>query len=268
MRSLLRVPVPARDRPEASPASSVLTAEPAQALLSRTGEQRDRFPPPLALPIFSPVDVDALRSAEQRVQWVYGARSAAESRRRYDQWAPQYEQDLVDTYGYRLPDTIAEDFTRWVTPPATVLDAGVGTGLVGACLADLGFRDLVGLDNSPAMLAETARKGIYRALHEMTLGQPLGFESAIFDAVISAGTFTEGHAPASGLRELARVTRPGGHMVVGIRPDIIESHGFAEIIDELAATRVWVVVDRTEPRVAIEKLESYVLVETWCFRIL
>ena len=57
-------------------------------------------------------------------------------------------------------------------------------------------------------------------------------------------------------------------MVVGIRPDIIESHGFAEIIDELAATRVWVVVDRTEPRVAMEKLESYVRVETWCFRIL
>ena len=57
-------------------------------------------------------------------------------------------------------------------------------------------------------------------------------------------------------------------MVVGIRPDIIESHGFAEIIDELAATRVWVVVDRTEPRVAMEKLESYVLVETWCFRTL
>ena len=201
MRSLLRVPVPARDRPEAGPASSVLTAEPAQALLSRTGEQRDRFPPPLALPIFSPVDVDAPRSAEQRVQWVYGARSASESRRRYDQWAPQYEQDLVDTYGYRLPDTIAEDFARWVMPHATVLDAGVGTGLVGACLADLGFRDLVGLDNSPAMLAESARKGVYRALHEMTLGQPSGFESAIFDAVISAGTFTEGHAPASGLRE-------------------------------------------------------------------
>ena len=253
---------------------------------------------------------------------MYGARSAGESRRRYDQWAPQYEQDLVDTYGYRLPDTIAEDFARWVTPHATVLDAGVGTGLVGACLADLGFRDLVGLDNSPAMLAESARKGVYRALHEMTLGQPLGSSPpsstrssppapsprvtlrppGCGSSGLSAKQLAALCLPSTPLamfrlldvrcryafvggpceerrcrriprrrftdRPPARVTRPGGHVVVGIRPDIIESHGFAEIIDELAATRVWVVVDRTEPRVATEKLESYVRVETWCFRIL
>lgn len=75
------------------------------------------------------------RTAEQRVQWVYSAGSAEESRDRYDEWAGRYEQDLLDTYGYRLPYTIAEHFVRWVTPPATVLDAGVGTGLVGVCLA-------------------------------------------------------------------------------------------------------------------------------------
>lgn len=202
------------------------------------------------------------------MQWVYGAESAAESRDRYDDWAPQYEKDLLDNYGYRLPHTIAEHFTRWVTPPATVLDAGVGTGLVGVYLAERGFADLVGLDNSPAMLRQSARKGLYRALHEMTLGEPLGFDSGSFDAVISAGTFTKGHAPASGLRELARVTRSGGHLVVGIRPDIIRSHGYTEVIDQLVSAGVWAVVDRSEPFVAMEKLESDVLVETWCFRVL
>lgn len=208
------------------------------------------------------------RAAEQRVKWVYGATSAGESRDRYDEWAPHYDRDLLDTYGYRLPDTIADHFTRWVEPPARVLDAGVGTGLVGARLADLGFADLVGLDNSPAMLRESARKGLYGELHRMTLGEPLGFASGSFDAVVSAGTFTEGHAPASGLRELARVTRPGGHVVAGIRPDIIDSHGFGAVIDDLGAHRIWEVVERTEPYVAMEKVESHVLVETWCFRIL
>ena len=208
------------------------------------------------------------RAVEQRVNWVYAAASVGESRDRYDEWAPRYERDLVGSYGYRLPDTIADHFTRWVEAPARVLDAGVGTGLVGACLADRGFTDLVGLDNSPAMLRESARKGLYGELHHLTLGEPLGFESAGFDAVISAGTFTDGHAPAAGLRELARVTRPGGHVVVGIRPDIIDSHGFGELIDELVDNRIWVVVERTEPYVAMEKLESHVLVETWCFRIL
>ena len=202
------------------------------------------------------------------MRWVYEAGSAGESRDRYDEWAPRYESDLLDTYGYRLPYVIAEHFTRWVTPPATVLDAGVGTGMVGVYLAERGFTDLVGLDNSPAMLQESDRKGLYRSLHAMTLGEPLAFDSGSFDAVISAGTFTKGHAPATGLIELARVIRPGGHLVVGIRRDIVESDGYAEIIDLLVSTGVWVIVDRTEPYVAMAKLESDVLVQTWCFRIL
>ena len=202
------------------------------------------------------------------MQWVYGASSVDESRDRYDEWAARYEQDLLDTYGYRLPFRIVEHFVRWVTPPAAVLDAGVGTGLVGVYLTERGFTNLVGLDNSPAMLRESARKGLYRALHEMTLGEPLGLDSGSFDAVISAGTFTKGHAPASGLIELARIVRPGGHLVVGIRPDIIGSHGYHEVIDQLVSSGAWVIVDRTEPYVAMEKVESDVLVETWCFRIL
>jgi predicted TPR repeat methyltransferase len=68
------------------------------------------------------------RSVEQRVKWVYEAVSAGESRDRYDEWAPDYERDLLETYGYRLPDTITDHFTRWVKPPARILDAGVGTG--------------------------------------------------------------------------------------------------------------------------------------------
>ena len=170
---------------------------------------------------------------------MYAARSAEESRDRYDEWADRYERDLLDTYGYRLPSTIVEHFVRWVAPAATILDAGVGTGLVGVFLAEHGFTDLVGLDNSPAMLEVAARKGLYRSLHEMTLGEPLGFEAGAFDAVISAGTFTKGHAPASGLTELARVTRPGGHVVVGIRPDIIGSHGYAGFIEQLESEGVW-----------------------------
>lgn len=207
------------------------------------------------------------RTPERRVQWVYSARSADESRVRYDEWAGRYEQDLLDTYGYRLPSTIAEHFVRWVSPPATVLDAGAGTGLVGVCLAEYGFTDLVGLDNSPAMLLEAARKGLYRSLHEMTLGEPLGFESGTFDAVISAGTFTKGHAPASGLIELARVTRAGGCVVVGIRRDIIQPHGYAGIIEQLESEGVWELAGRSEAYVAMEKLDSDVLIETWCFRV-
>ena len=48
-----------------------------------------------------------------------------------------------------------------------ILDAGAGTGLLGAALVERGFTSLDALDLSPAMLAEAGRKGIYGSLVEV-----------------------------------------------------------------------------------------------------
>ncbi len=205
---------------------------------------------------------------EERVQWVYASSSPGEVRDRYDQWADQYDQDLTESYDYALPRLTALDFVRWVNPPARVLDAGVGTGLVGVELAQLGFEDLVGIDISPGMLAKANETGLYRETREMTLGEPLDYPTDNFDAVTSVGTFTDGHAPATGFLELCRVTRPGGHVVAAIRDDIIVSHGFEAVFEDLESAGVWSLVARTEPRVAMPKTEPDLTVETWCFKIL
>ena len=204
---------------------------------------------------------------EARVRWVYSSTSPDEVRDRYDAWAANYDADLTETYDYVLPRLTAADFARWVTPTGAVLDAGVGTGLVGAELVALGFDDLLGIDISAAMLAEAAKIGVYAELHQMTLGDPLGFPDDQIDAVISVGTFTDGHAPATGLVELARVTRPGGHVVAAIRDDIIESHGFDAVFARLTDANTWALLERTEPRVAMPKTEPDLTVQTWCFQI-
>ena len=42
------------------------------------------------------------------------------------------------------------------------------------------------------------------------LGEPIDYPDDSYDAVAVCGVFTPNHAPASGLDELIRVTRPGG----------------------------------------------------------
>jgi predicted TPR repeat methyltransferase len=108
---------------------------------------------------------------------------------------------------------VAAVCARLVDRNARILDAGAGTGLLGVALAEDGFSRIDALDLSPAMLAVAERKGIYDSLVEARLGAPLPYDAATFDAVVSSGVLTTGHAPASSLDELVRITRPGGHVV-------------------------------------------------------
>ena len=89
---------------------------------------------------------------------------------------------------------------------ARILDAGAGTGLVGEILASMGYRRMVAMDLSQGMLEEARKKGVYEDFHQMVMGETLDYETGSFDAVITVGVLTVGHAPASSLDELVRVT--------------------------------------------------------------
>ena len=53
----------------------------------------------------------------------------------------------------------------------------------------------------------------------MVMSEKLDFPSDSFDAVVTVGVLTVGHAPASSLDELVRITSPGGHIVCpSLRP--------------------------------------------------
>ena len=121
-----------------------------------------------------------------------------------------YDAELLDGMGYRSPDELASVVQRLVPTNAHILDAGAGTGLLGSALAEKGFTRLDGLDLSSGMLAEAAKKRIYGDLREARLGEHLDYATDSYDAVVSGGVFTAGHAPASALDELVRLTRSGG----------------------------------------------------------
>ena len=193
---------------------------------------------------------------EQRLSRVYGARSNQELQTLYDAWADHYDQDLA-AFGYTYPALMAGLVARHVRElDNPILDAGAGTGILGAILHALGYDRLVGIDLSDGMLAVARRKGVYGELKNRTLGQPLDFADDSFGAAISAGVLTVGHAPPDSLDELVRVTRPGGHVIFTLSAPVYEEGGFKQKLDALAAAGRWRAVDVTRPWQALPNAPS------------
>jgi SAM-dependent methyltransferase len=89
------------------------------------------------------------------------------------------------------------------------------------------------------MLERARERGCYRELRQMMLDEPLDFPDDEFDACVSVGVFTEGHAPASAFDEIARVVRPGGQFLFTIREDVFFEGGFRDRQEELERASVW-----------------------------
>jgi len=168
----------------------------------------------------------------EMLQRVYDARNEAELASAYGEWSRRYDRDLL-AEGYVLPFFITAFVARYLPAGAgPILDAGVGTGLTGPYLAALGYKGLSGVDMSEDMLAMARQRGCYADLKQAVLGERLPWPDDHFAAFISAGVFTTGHAPASSLDELVRITRPGGYAIFNIRQSVFEEGGFAARIAE------------------------------------
>ena len=89
-----------------------------------------------------------MQQRRDRVQWVYAAKNNRELEERYDQWAGDYDQDLREEFHWAAPGATVALFSKYVAPCAKILDAGVGTGLVGECLIDAGYDDLGAVDSA------------------------------------------------------------------------------------------------------------------------
>lgn len=178
---------------------------------------------------------------------VYGARTSAEARAIYDNWSSAYDHDNLSR-GFRLPSLGAGLLARHLgRAGGPVLDACCGTGLVGETLRLLGYDHLVGCDLSPDMLAEAAKRDIYRRLEEADTSTGLPFDDNEFAGFVCVGSFGPGHAPPETLEHLARVTRPGGVGVFNLLDSAYIDQGFPGVMDGLAASGTWQVIHTTPP---------------------
>jgi SAM-dependent methyltransferase len=183
--------------------------------------------------------------SEDWVGKVYSAESREALDGVYHQWADEYDATMAAT-GYLHFPVIIGLLTRYVPRlDATLLDAGVGTGALGNILSVLGYNNLQGLDMSAAMLAKANARKCYSGLTQGVLGEPLPFIDASFDVIVSTGTFTTGHAPASAFRELVRILEHGGHLIFTVGTAVWEDAGFKTEIENLVRTRALNLVEVT-----------------------
>ncbi len=163
----------------------------------------------------------------------------------YDTWAASYDADMLLT-GYLHYAVLMGLVCRHVPrKDAAILDAGVGTGALGSLLNLLGYNNLSGLDISAGMLAKAAERKCYADLRQAVLGEKLDYVDNSFDAIVSTGTFTEGHAPASAFDELVRLLEPGGVMIFTISTLVWVDKGFKDTLDGFVKAGVLKLVEVT-----------------------
>ncbi|MCY1137699.1 class I SAM-dependent methyltransferase [Actinoplanes sp. Pm04-4] len=127
----------------------------------------------------------------------------------YRVWAETYDQPGNGLFAYEEP------FVREVVgalEPGVALDAACGTGRHTQHLASLGFR-VTGVDSSPDMLAHARVRVPTAEFHQGDLSRlPVPDEHA--DLVVCALALA--HLPdlRPAFAELARVLKPGGHLIV------------------------------------------------------
>ena len=162
-------------------------------------------------------------SEKQSLQMVRGSRSQAVAsahqmdeeavRDAYRRWAPVYDYTFgkVSTAGRRHAVEMIN------ASSGKVLEVGVGTGL--SLPEYKPHLEITGIDLAPEMLQKAHERvkaeGLKNVagLHEMDAGN-LQFPDASFDTVVAMYVITVVPEPEKVMRELSRVTKPGGQVLL------------------------------------------------------
>jgi predicted TPR repeat methyltransferase len=139
-------------------------------------------------------------------------------RRLFDQYAARYDAALTEHLAYRGPALLREAIEKAMQAAGrplrfgSMLDLGCGTGLGGAAFRPL-LDWLVGVDLSPAMVAQAATKGFYDRLVTADLTDFLADETdsaAKYHLILAADVFVYVNNLAPLTAAIARVLAPGG----------------------------------------------------------
>jgi len=166
----------------------------------------------------------------------------------FDQYAPQFEHSLVDKLGYRVPEmldalVVEQMAAMGIERFSKAIDLGCGTGLMGEKLREK-VVFLEGVDISAAMIAETARKGIYDNLQKAELVAALNARRAEADLMTAADVFIYCGDLQPVLAALVPALKPGGLVAFSLeahdgeealflRPSLRYAHGVAATRDAL-----------------------------------
>lgn|SRR5262245_12805854 len=107
----------------------------------------------------------------------------------FDNYADNFEHDLVKNLNYHSPDVLAGTIKRYASSPSLdILDLGCGTGLMGNLLRPLA-KTLTGVDLSENMLRKARQRQIYDRLVCGELTAFLQTHDQSFDLAVATDVF-------------------------------------------------------------------------------
>ena len=151
----------------------------------------------------------------------------------YSAWASTYDDDFVEDMQYRLHFSVADEFVL-NGGNGLILDVGAGTGALAEALLQKGKFSIEATDISEEMLKVADSKNIYKRSFISDLTKETSVDNDFYDGVISSGTFTHGHVGPAAIRELVRVTKPGGLVTISVNEKHWIAFDFESAVEKLS----------------------------------
>ena len=141
----------------------------------------------------------------------------------------EYDDHAIHCIKYQGPQSVYSTWKRYhpaiISAPIKkhkLFDAGCGTGLVIEMLVKLNEYnrqdlDIYGGDYSEEMLSIAQQKNIFDDLKVVDLTKELPYEPEIFDSIISAGVFMQGHCGPECLPNIIQVLKRGCYFITTVR---------------------------------------------------
>src|SRR6516165_11243804 len=134
---------------------------------------------------------------------------------RFDQWSSSYENSWMQRAFFDQTHKAVLGLAAGIVPePESVLDVGCGTGrLLRRAYRYWPDAHLIGVDPAPGMI-EKAKLLTPFATFYTSMAEALPLEDASVDLALSTTSFHHWQDQVAGLREIARVLRPGGYFML------------------------------------------------------